>query len=200
MAGGPPDAQVGNVALGLEALARCHRLCLPDTASSRAGIDVLRGLYGALLSDPAAHVVWHPSEQGLPNDGAFAAGSVSYRETEAHTRRALRTALFARLAMRVAAMPLHLLARQKWEALIPRASIGYVLTLGSARSFVPNSTAARGGLVLGALEQWFLARGCVASWVDTELSNRRAHGFYLKLGYREVSRDFGQVLLQKTLA
>ena len=197
MAGGASDAQGNHV--DIEALALCHRLCLPNTASSRAGTAVLSGLYGALLSDPAAHVVWQPASPPLPGDGAFAAGSVRYRETEAHTRRSLRAAQFARLALNAAAMPSHLLARRKWESLIPQLEIGYVLTLGTARSLLPRSSAARGSVVLAALEAWFRARGCVASWVDTELSNQRAHGFYLRRGYEEVSRDFGQVLLKKSI-
>ena len=125
----------------LRALARCHRLCLPKTASSRAGEAVLHSLYEALSSDPAAHVIWRPTSGALPGDGAFASGTVQYRETEAHTRRSLSMAHFARLALNAAAMPSHLLAQQKWQPLIPRAGVGYVLTLGTARSLLPGSSA-----------------------------------------------------------
>lgn len=180
------------------ALARAHRLCLPSTASSRAGLDVLEGLYGALARDPASRVIWRPAEDAN-HHGAFAAGTVRYRETEAHTRRSLPKTALARLALRVASMPAHVLARHRWEAAIPHEGIGYVLTLGAASAVIASSRTLRGSAVLDELEAWFSVQGCNASWTDTELSNERAHAFYLRRGYREVSRDFGQVLLQKAL-
>ncbi|HTA90633.1 MAG TPA: GNAT family N-acetyltransferase [Polyangiaceae bacterium] len=200
MASRPLDAQRQPIALSeISDLARCHRLCLPETASSRAGVDVLEGLYGALLADSAAHVVWHPSAETPHHQGAFAAGTLHYRATEAQIRRSLRPMLFARLALRAASMPMHVLARRRWENVIPNTGIGYVLTLGSASAVVASSLAPRGRVVLAELEEWFVEHGCLASWVDTELSNQRAHAFYLRTGYVEVSRDFGQVLLQKQL-
>src|SRR6188474_1730341 len=102
MASWPPDAEVR---VELPALARCHRLCLPDTASSRAGLTVLEALYAGLLRDAAARVIWEPGVSGTPEHGAFAAATVRYRETELHTRQALPAAAFARLAMRAAMMP-----------------------------------------------------------------------------------------------
>jgi hypothetical protein len=196
MAGQSLDAQTEQT--DFAALARAHRLCLPSTASSRAGLDVLQALYGSLALDPASRVIWHPAAE--PNHhGAFAAGTVRYRDTEAHTRRSLPRASFARLALRVASMPSHLLARRRWESAIPHEGIGYVLTLGAARAVIPSSQTLRGSVVLDELEIWFAEQGCRASWVDTELSNERAHAFYLRRGYLEVSRDFGQVLLQKPL-
>ena len=63
MASWPPDAEVR---VELPALARCHRLCLPDTASSRAGLAVLEALYAGLLLDPAARVIWEPGGEGVP--------------------------------------------------------------------------------------------------------------------------------------
>ena len=181
-----------------DALARAHRLCLPDTASSRAGLDVLHGLYAALARDAASHVIWHPAADPR-HYGAFAAGTVRYRETEAHTRRSLPKAALARLALRVASMPGHVLARRRWEGAIPHEGIGYVLTLGAAGALIPAAQTLRGSAVLEELETWFVAQGCTASWVDTELSNQRAHAFYLRRGYLEVSRDFGQILLHKPL-
>ncbi len=186
-------------AADFDALARAHRLCLPDTASSRAGLAVLHGLYTALSRDSAAHLIWHPAADPS-HHGAFAAGTVRYRETEAHTRRSLPTATLARLALRVASMPRHVLARRRWEHTIPEHGVGYVLTLGVASALIPAAQTLRGSVVLEELESWFAARGCTASWVDTELSNKRAHAFYLRRGYLEVSRDFGQVLLHKPLA
>ena len=196
MASQPLDAPSEQIQL---ALARCHLLCLPETASSRAGLSVLQGLYAALHTDAAARVIWYPAAD--PNHhGAFAAGTVRYRDTELHTRRMLPRVAFARLALRAASMPGHVLARRRWESAIPHAGIGYVLTLGAARAIVPGSDTVRGSVVLAELESWFAAQGCTASWVDTELSNQRAHEFYLRQGYLEVSRDYGQVLLQKPLA
>jgi hypothetical protein len=195
MASRSPDAQPV-----VAELARCHQLCLPHTASSRAGLDVLEGLYAALLQDPAAHVIWHSSAEEPRHHGAFAAGTVRYRDTEANTRRSLSPAAFTRLALRAASMPRHVLARRRWEATIPRDGIGYVLTLGVARAVVPSANTPSGGVVLGQLEDWFVGAGARASWVDTELSNRVAHAFYLRRGYVEVSRDFGQVLLKKPLS
>ena len=197
MVGQPPDVELEHAEL--QALARCHRLCLPDTASSRAGLTVLEGLYTALLGDPAAHVIWERGSAHAPDHGAFAAGTVRYRDTEAHTRRALPASSFARLALRVASMPTHVLARRRWEPLIPHDGIGYILTLGVARALVPSSPTRRGHELLADLEGWFEGQGALASFVDTELSNRRAHAFYLRAGYAEVSRDYGQVLLQKKL-
>jgi hypothetical protein len=158
----------------------------------------LRGLYSALARDKASQVIWHPAADPS-HHGSFAAGTVRYRETELHTRRSLGRTQFARLALRVAAMPLHLLARRRWETTIPHEGIGYVLTLGSASAVIPAGLTVRGSVVLDELESWFSVQGCLASWVDTELSNQRAHAFYLRRGYLEVSRDFGQVLLQKPL-
>lgn len=196
-----PQSQPRLAKSNLLALARCHALCLPDTASSRAGAEVLEGLYEALLSDPGARVIWRPGlDENAPELGAFAAGTVRFRETEALTRRKLRPALFAKLALRVASMPSHVLSRRRFEATIPHDGIGYVLTLGSARAVVKGANAPRGSEILAELEEWFEARGARESWVDTELSNRRAHEFYLRVGYTEVARAFGQVLLKKSLA
>lgn len=182
------------------ALARCHRLCLPETASSRAGLDVLEGLYGTLLEDSAAHVIWYPAPDEPHQHGAFVAGTRCVRETEARIRHGLGAALFARLALRVAAMPLHVLARRRWEKVIPTAGIGYVLTLGVARAVVPSASPVRGATILMELEDWFKKAGCSESWVDTELSNQRALAFYARVGYLEVRRDFGQCLLKKKLS
>lgn len=198
MARGPSDAAPGQLDLG--ALARCHLLCLPQTASSRAGLTVLRGLYEALLSDAAAHVIWHPGEGAAGHEGGFASGTVRYRDTERLTRKALPKLAFARLALQAARSPQHVLARRNWEQLIPLASIGYVLTLGTARAVASNPNAPRGASLLSELESWFRTQGCEASFTDTELANERAHAFYLRAGYEEVSRDFGQVLLQKRFA
>ena len=159
MASQPLDASSGQIQL---ALARCHLLCLPETASSRAGLNVLQGLYAALGTDSAAHVIWHPAAEPSQH-GAFAAGTVRYRATEAHTRRALPPTAFARLALRAAATPGHVLARRRWESAIPREGIGYVLTLGAARAILPGSDTVRGSVVLAELESWFVAQGCHAS-------------------------------------
>jgi len=161
-------------------------------------LDVLRGLYDSLLTDSAAHVVWHPPVSQPYHLGAFAAGTTRLRDTESKIRQGLPPALFARLALRVAAQPRHVLARRRWESLIPPAEIGYVLTLGVARSVVPTANTPPGRSILAELEAWFVDERCVESWVDTELSNHRAHAFYLRAGYVEVTRDFGQVLLKKT--
>lgn len=184
---------------GLVALARCHRLCLPDTASSRAGSSVLEALYAALLRDSAARVIWEPGPAHAVEQGAFAAGTVRFRETELHTRRLLPKSAFARLALCSATMPRHLLARRRWESLIPPHGIGYVLTLGVARAVVAGAHTRRGGELLSDLEEWFASKGCTQSFVDTEISNARAHAFYLRQGYLERSRDHGQVLLSKPL-
>ena len=192
----PPDAPGP---IELHALARCHRLCLPDTASSRAGLDVLEALYAGLFADSAAHVIWEPGPEAAREQGAFASGTVHYRDTELLTRRALPAVAFARLAVRALTMPRHVLARRRWEPLIPQQGIGYVLTLGVARALVPSARTRGGRELLAQLEAWFLSRGCSASFVDTELSNRRAHDFYLRQGYFELSRDYGQVLLHKPL-
>jgi GNAT superfamily N-acetyltransferase len=183
----------------LSALARCHRLCLPDTASSRAGLSVLEALYAGLVRDAYAHVIWEPGPSSSPELGAFAAGTVRYRDTELNMRRCLPRADFARLALRAATMPRHVLARRRWEPLIPHEGIGYVLTLGVASAVVPSARTRRGGELLAELEAWFVSRGASESFVDTELSNQRAHAFYLRGGYRELSRDHGQVLLRKPL-
>ena len=197
MASWPPDARIRH--LELVALARCHRLCLPATASSRAGQSVLEALYAGLVRDPAARVIWEPGPEDTPEQGAFAAATVRYRETELHTRRCLPKAAFVRLAFSAALMPRHLLARRRWEQLIPEQGIGYVLTLGVASAVLPSARTRRGSELLAEIEAWFVSQGCSASFVDTELSNARAHAFYLRTGYRELSRDHGQVLLRKTL-
>jgi len=197
MARQPLDVELQQV--DLKELARCHRLCLPRTASSRAGLTVLEDLYAALLADPAAHVVWERGPAQAPCHGAFAAGTIRYRETETHTRRSLSRTSFVRLALHVASMPAHVLARRRWETLIPHERIGYILTLGVASAVVEASNTRRGGELLADLERWFSTQGATASFVDTELSNRRAHAFYGRAGYVEVSRDYGQVLLQKPL-
>jgi len=197
MASGTSDAETRQTEL--VHLARCHRLCLPETASSRAGLSVLEALYAGLFRDPAARVIWEPGPASSPEHGAFAAGSVRYRDTERHTRSSLPTAAFARLALRAAMMPRHLLARRRWEPLIPHEGIGYILTLGVASAVVSSARTRRGSELLAELEAWFVSRGCLESFVDTELSNQRAHAFYLRQGYLERSREHGQVLLGKPL-
>lgn len=195
-----PQSQPRLAKSNLVALARCHALCLPETASSRAGAEVLEGLYEVLLQDPGARVIWRPSAvDASPELGAFAAGTVRFRETEALIRRKLPSKLFARLALRVATMPQHVLSRRRFESAIPHDGIGYVLTLGSASAVVPGAGAPRGGEVLSELEEWFEARGARESFVDTELKNARAHAFYQRKGYGEVARAFGDVLLKKPL-
>ncbi len=196
MASQPLDARLEQAELAQ--LARAHRLCLPDTASSRAGLAVLEALYAALARDAASRVIWHAATDPA-HHGAFAAGTVRYRETEAHTRRSLPRTAFARLAVRAAAMPGHVLARRRWESAIPHQGIGYVLTLGAARAVITGADTLPGSAVLSELEAWFAGQGALASWVDTELSNERARAFYARKGYLEVSRDYGQVLLQKPL-
>lgn len=183
----------------VSALARCHRRCLPNTASSHAGLQVVRALYGALLRDVAARVVWYPAVGEEEECGAFASGTVCYRETEVRTRSSLSKLDLARLALRTAAHPGHVLSRWRWEELIPRRGIGYVLTLGTTNAVLQKRGAARGSQLLSELESWFSGQGCEASYVDTELANTRAHAFYVRHGYLEVSRSFGQVLLQKPL-
>jgi GNAT superfamily N-acetyltransferase len=197
MASGPFDAETPRSEL--VHLARCHRLCLPETASSRAGLSVLESLYAALLRDAAARVIWEPGPASSPEQGAFAAGTVRYRETELHTRNSLPKAAFARLALSAAMMPKHLLARRRWEPLIPQQGIGYVLTLGVASAVVASARTRGGSALLAELEAWFISQACAESFVDTELSNQRAHAFYLRRGYLERSRDHGQVLLSKPL-
>ncbi|HEX2673955.1 MAG TPA: hypothetical protein VHM25_23930, partial [Polyangiaceae bacterium] len=137
---------------------------MPGTASSRAGLSVLEDLYAALFADPAAHVVWDRGPDHAPHHGAFAAGTIRYRETEAHTRRALSKASFARLALRTVATPTHVLARRRWESLIPHDRIGYVLTLGVASAVVEGSNTRRGAALLADLERWFAAAGVTASF------------------------------------
>lgn len=162
-------------------------------------MDVLEALYSALSRDDAARVIWEPGPAESPEHGAFASGTLRFRETELHTRSALPKLAFARLALRAATMPRHILARRRWESLIPREGIGYVLTLGVASAVVTGARTRRGSELLAELEAWFASQGCADSFVDTELSNRRAHAFYLRQGYGEVSRDHGQVLLKKSL-
>jgi GNAT superfamily N-acetyltransferase len=160
---------------------------------------VLSALYAALLRDAAARVIWEPGPQSSPEHGAFGAGTVRYRETELHTRSSLPKAAFARLALHAMTMPRHVLARRRWESLIPHHGIGYLLTLGVAGAVVPSARTRRGSELLAEFEAWFVSQGCSESFVDTELSNERAHVFYLREGYRELSRDHGQVLLRKAL-
>jgi len=160
---------------------------------------VLSALYAALFRDAAARVIWEPGPEGSPEHGAFCAGTVRYRDTELHTRRCLPKVAFARLALRAMTMPRHVLARRRWESLIPHEGIGYLLTLGVASAVVPTARTRRGSELLAELEAWFVSQGCSECFVDTELSNARAHAFYLRAGYLELSRDHGQVLLRKVL-
>src|SRR5262245_42517213 len=83
----------------LIAVARCHQLCLPHTASSRAGLPVLAAMYAALGKDPAARIIWHPPGAGPAHLGGFAAGTVALRDTEVQIRRNMSAPLLARLAM-----------------------------------------------------------------------------------------------------
>jgi len=121
---------------------------------------VLRALYAGLQRDEAAHVIWRPGADAAARHlGAFAAGTLALRDTEARTRRNLPAGDFARLALRVASMPMHVLARRRWESVIPTAGIGYVLTLGAAASVIRGAGGARGADVLAELERWFAAGG-----------------------------------------
>lgn len=153
-------------------------------------------MYAALERDGNAHVQWYAPLSGEGHFGAFAAGTVAYRQTEKMVRKSLPASLLARLLTYVALMPQRLLARRAWEKVIPYTGIGYVLTIGVA-PVVPKP--ARGRDVLANLESWFIQRGCTESWLDTEAANVRALEFYKRLGYKEVSRRYGQILLAKQL-
>ena len=144
-------------------------------------------------------MIWHPPFAGERHLGAFASGTANLRDTEVVTRRDLSPLLLARLALRVAGMPMHILSRRRWEHVIPRREIGYVLTIGVAAAVTGERSGVSGRDVLAELERWFVEHACRESWVDTELDNGRAINFYQRNGYREVSRAFGQVLLKKSL-
>jgi GNAT superfamily N-acetyltransferase len=182
----------------LLSLAACHRLCLPETANSRAGIDILAAMYRALARDARSRVIWRP---GAPEAhlGGFAAGTIDLRATEAHIRRELPLSALVKMGIRALGQPAHLVARRRWEKLIPSERIGYVLTLGTARAVADAPKAASGTELMDALEAWFAGNGCTESWVDTEAKNERALEFYRKRGYVERALDLGQVLLAKTL-
>jgi ribosomal protein S18 acetylase RimI-like enzyme len=183
----------------LLALASCHRRCLPHTASSRAGVDVVAALYATLQRDDAARVVWVAARDG-GELGAFASGTVDLRRTERRVADGLSTRQYVRLGLRSLSSVSHLVARRAWERTIPTAGAGYVLTLGTSSSFDARSGAVPGKIVLAELESWFVSKGARESWVDTECTNGRALEFYRKRGYREVRRTLGHALLCKPLA
>jgi ribosomal protein S18 acetylase RimI-like enzyme len=183
----------------LLALASCHRRCLPHTASSRAGVDVVVALYSTLERDDASRVVWVAAASG-GDLGAFCSGTVDLRRTERRVVDGLSATQYVRLGLRSLSAVSHLVARRAWERTIPKQGVGYVLTLGTSSSFEARSGALPGKSVLAELERWFVSKGVSESWVDTECANERALEFYRKRGYREVRRTFGHALLCKSLA
>ncbi len=191
-----PIAVTGLSPAELRSLAALHRACLPATASAKAGLAAVAALYEALFSDPAAIVVWVPPTPALER-GGFASGTTSLRDTEALIRRRVPPTTFVKLALSNLASPRHLLARRRWEPVIPAQRVGYVLTLGVRRD--DRGDGPRGRLLLDELERRFHDRGAAEAWVDTEATNERALAFYGRAGYERVRTDAGQVLLRKVL-
>ncbi|MBY0470290.1 GNAT family N-acetyltransferase [bacterium] len=167
-------------------MARAHRACLPKTPASRAGHSALLSLYRSLENDPNSLLVWAPETAG------FISGTSDLRQTESLIRGSLSLPTFVALAISSLLSPSHLLARRRWETKIPLERTGYILTLG-----VKDPGSIRGTALLNELENRFNATGIQQIWVDTEATNERAQGFYLKNGYTRMSQDFGHVLLMR---
>jgi hypothetical protein len=154
----------------------------------------VEALYRAVLADRDGIVL--ATGGSLDGEGAFASGTVDLRSTEGllRARISAHPSLLFRLAVLHLLAPGHLMARRSWERIIPRVHAGYILTIG-----VTTGSPVRGAEMLRVLERAFAARGGVECWVDTERSNTKGVGFYLRHGYAVASECFGQVLLRRRL-
>ncbi len=184
----------------IAALAKCHRICLPNTTSSRAGIKALYSLYRTMISDPFSHIVWRPGRKEALYLGAFASGTMNLRATEREIKKRIDALIILKLAFQNVLNPRHLLVRKLWDSVIPREGVGYILTIGVTREAREIGVDWSGSSLLGELEDWFRAHGVAESWVDTERSNVTAVKFYQKMEYEEVSETYGNVLMKKMLS
>lgn len=173
-------------------IADFHRVCLPKTASSRAGKPALAALYRAVLQDPHGMIFWS-------SKGAFLAATSDLRATEASIRAAMPLPYLARLVFWNLLAPAHLFSRRAWEKEIPLSEAAYILTLGSASALRGDADRVSGSVVLRAGLAEFAKRGLKHCLVDTELSNEQARRFYEKNSFSEVKRSAGQVLLRKKI-
>lgn len=94
-------------------------------------------------------------------------------------------------------MPSHLLAQRFWKRLLPIAGAGYVLTLGVAPE--ARKCGVTGGGLLSIAERWMARAALAHVFVDTTERNVRAVDFYHRMGYSDVDRRWGQLLLAKTI-
>ena len=173
-------------------MVQAHRLCLPHTASSKAGDTALKSLYDVLSRDEASVVIWNGKVKG------FAAGTCSLRAIEKKLPRNLPLITKFKLAVHHVAWPFHLLSRLKWEKMIPKQGAGYILTIGVVDRDTPESKGASAKLING-LEEFFKSKGMKESWVDTEAVNKRARRFYEKHSYIQIAENYFQVLIKKSL-
>lgn len=182
-------------------IAKCHQICLPHTATSKAGTDVLSLFYKTLVDDPSSLVLWTNGKDNDRNQylGAFASASVDLEKTESRIKRAMTSILFLKLACYCILNPLHIIAGKIWKRLIPAKGAGYILTVGVTEEVKKKDPLINGKNLVLLIEQWFRDLDIKESWVDTEVKNRKAIAFYLSLGYKEVNRSFGQVLFKKAL-
>lgn len=126
--------------------------------------------------------------------GAFAAGTAALRATNRRVHALLRRRPISllRLATRHLLSPAHLLAARAFDALVPPARAGYVLTIGAA----PGAPL-HGWELLTRLEAALRVRGADEVWVDTEVGNVAARRLYERAGYRLAAQRHGQVLLRR---
>jgi hypothetical protein len=181
-------------------IAKCHKMCLPHTATSRSGVGVLSLFYKTLVNDPGSLVLW---KNGIDNSslqlGAFASGTIDLQKTESLIKKSLSLLLFLKVAVNAVLNPLHIIAQKMWKKIIPESGIGYILTVGVTEEAKKQSPLICGKNLILILEQWFRDSNMQESWVDTEITNRKSLDFYEKMGYEEVYRGFGQVLFKKVL-
>jgi ribosomal protein S18 acetylase RimI-like enzyme len=180
-------------------LVRCHRICLPKTPGSRAPADVLASLYRTLINDSSAVVIWMQGDAPDTWCGGFAAGTVRLAATDRFVRSGLSWREILALACATARDPRPVLAKSRWNKLLPREGVGYILTIGVAPSSRQNGAPIRGASILNQLEGELAKRGAREVWVDTERSNHRAVAFYQRNAYQIVAHSFGQLLLRKVL-
>jgi len=179
----------------LDSIVACHRRVLPWTNSSRSGLTVLKAMYKSVLQDEDSLLVWTVNG----SSSGFLSATTDFRKTEKIIRNGMPVEGLLKLAWMNLLSPSHILARLKWEKVIPECNTGYLLTIGVNNPVDAVPGMIRGHILHDLYEKWLTGQNIGETWVDTESENTKAVSFYLKLGYQKVSEDFKNVLLKKTL-
>jgi hypothetical protein len=186
----------------LDDLVRSHLCCLKHTASSRAGPKFVRKLYSAILAGSHNYVGFWPG-QTPSSSGSFICGTTNIDIFSNNFIRHLGFLGVCELGIVNLRDPRPFIAKQLWGRKISGSA--YIMTIANDGGVATSSddlavlSKADGRFLLRTFEKHARKTGAKCVQVDTELTNQRAIGFYLRNGYEVTSNLMGQVLLSKSL-